>query len=79
MVEMTDHPCLADLAAHERAVVVDVSACGEECQRLAALGIAPGCPIQMLCPGRTCLVKAGSSRFSLRGEHTKSIRVLRIA
>lgn len=72
-------PCLAELRANEEAVVVALDQNAEGCRRLCELGLAPGMCVTMLCPGRTCLLRVGKARFSLRSDELKTILVERLA
>lgn len=72
-------PCLAELRANEEAVVVALDHNAEGCRRLCELGLAPGMCVTMLCPGRTCLLRVGKARFSLRSDELKTILVERLA
>jgi len=66
---------LSKLRADQQGVVVEVCSCPLVCRRLATMGIAPGTCVQMLLSGRTCLIKAGRSRMSMRCDDLESILV----
>lgn len=71
---------LSRLTPSQNAVIVEVcNSCPELCHRLAMMGLAPGACVQMVLAGRTCLIKAGRSRFSLRSADLDSIMVERVA
>jgi Fe2+ transport system protein FeoA len=63
----------------EWADVADV--CGEPAWicRLAELGVRIGCRLQVLQPGRPCLLQIGGCRLSLRGDDALQIFVRPVA
>jgi Fe2+ transport system protein FeoA len=63
------------LASGEWADVADV--CGEPSWvcRLAELGVRAGCRLQVLQPGRPCLLQVGGCRLCLRGDDAMQILV----
>lgn len=70
---------LSKLRCKEKALVVEICGCGESYCRLAELGLVPGAPVEMLCCGRTCMLKTGRSRFSVRCNDLDAVMVERIA
>jgi Fe2+ transport system protein FeoA len=66
---------LSKLGRNQQGMVVEMCSCPEVCERLGALGIAPGLSVKMLAQGRTCLVQAGRTRLSLRLDELNSILV----
>ena len=67
------------LTSGEWADVADV--CGEASWvcRLAELGVRAGCRLQVLQPGRPCLLQIGGCRLCLRGDDAMQILLRPVA
>jgi Fe2+ transport system protein FeoA len=59
--------------------VADVSGEPAWVGRLAELGVAIGCRLQVLRPGSPCLLQVGESRVSLRSGNATQILVRPVA
>ena len=63
------------LTAGERGRVVDVDGAEGTAMRLAEIGIRAGIDLQMLRPGRPCIVAVGNQRLSLRVDNSAVVLV----
>jgi ferrous iron transport protein A len=63
------------LRAGEVAEVAEVAGLASWVGRLAELGIRPGCRLQVVQPGATCLLEVGGCKLCLRGGESSQILV----
>jgi len=69
---------LTALHAGERAIIVEVRAERASAKRLADMGFVRGSGIEMLRPGRPCIVRIGHTCVGLGKGHQESLLVRRI-
>ncbi len=65
--------CLSDMRKGDAAVVDSLAASQALAKRLADMGFVRGAIVEMIRPGRPCLVRIGATCVGLGAEHQRSI------
>jgi len=69
--------CLSRLKSGEAAAIVSIGASQASAKRLADMGFVRGALVEMIRPGRPCLVRIGATCVGLGADHQRSIGVQR--
>ena len=69
--------CLSTLNAGEAAAIVSIAASQAAAKRLADMGFVRGAVVEMIRPGRPCLVRIGATFVGLGADHHRSIGIER--
>lgn len=68
---------LSGLKTGEAAAIVSIAASQAAAKRLADMGFVRGAVVEMIRPGRPCLVRIGATCVGLGADHQRSIGVRR--
>ena len=68
---------LSSMKTGESAAIVSIAASQASAKRLADMGFVRGALVEMIRPGRPCLVRIGSTCVGLGADHQRSIGVER--
>jgi Fe2+ transport system protein FeoA len=71
------HDRLSGLKTGEAAAIVSIAASQAAAKRLADMGFVRGAVVEMIRPGRPCLVRIGATCVGLGVNHQRSIVVHR--
>ena len=71
---MTRH-VLPILRTGETAIIEGISAAESSAKRLADMGFVPGAHVEMVRPGRPCIVRIGGTFIGLGTGYQNSIRL----
>ena len=77
MSENNSHDRLSALRAGETVAIVSIAASQASAKRLADMGFVRGALVEMIRPGRPCLVRIGATCIGLGAEYQRSIGVKR--
>ncbi len=75
LMPATELVLLGLLTAGQTATVETVLGGSEEVHRLREIGLTDGARVQMLQPGRLCLLKLGDQRLGVRSEALSTVLV----
>ena len=68
---------LSGMKTGETAAIVSIASSQASAKRLADMGFVRGALVEMIRPGRPCLVRIGSTCVGLGADHQRSIGVKR--